>query len=245
MSEPGKAMMGTASAGGPDRATKAADAAVACPLLDGIGLSGARGVLVLIAASKGTFKLAESRNAMNTIRRHATDDAHVDDRRLMRPISSVMTLKPAGEAAVAKFFVAVALLAPPLLIVVAIVRMRTPADSHEFQGAQRHMHKQAQSERHRTAGSARAARSTWPAGGHRRPGAPAAAPTRTNTHQQSLDNLWRFRHIAVMPESALKPVDWIGSSYKDFRAFPDEVQDHMGYALHLAQTGRSTMTRSR
>jgi phage-related protein len=35
----------------------------------------------------------------------------------------------------------------------------------------------------------------------------------------------------------LKPVDWIGSSYKDFRAFPDEVQDHMGYALHLAQAG--------
>ena len=28
-------------------------------------------VLVLIAASKGTFKLAESRNAMNTIRRYA------------------------------------------------------------------------------------------------------------------------------------------------------------------------------
>ena len=77
MSEPGKAMMGTATAGGPDRATKAAEAAVACPLLEGIDLSGARGVLVLIAASKGTFKLAESRNAMNTIRRYAADDAHV------------------------------------------------------------------------------------------------------------------------------------------------------------------------
>ena len=77
MSEPGKAMMGTATAGGPDRATKAADSAVACPLLEGIDLSGARGVLVLIAASKGTFKLAESRNAMNTIRRYAADDAHV------------------------------------------------------------------------------------------------------------------------------------------------------------------------
>ncbi|MFO1271155.1 MAG: cell division protein FtsZ [Rubrivivax sp.] len=77
MSEPGKAMMGTATAGGPDRATKAADAAVACPLLEGIDLSGARGVLVLIAASKGTFKLAESRNAMNTIRRYAAEDAHV------------------------------------------------------------------------------------------------------------------------------------------------------------------------
>ena len=57
MSEPGKAMMGTAVAGGPDRANKAADMAVACPLPDGIDLSGARGVLVLIAASKQTFKL--------------------------------------------------------------------------------------------------------------------------------------------------------------------------------------------
>jgi cell division protein FtsZ len=77
MSEPGKAMMGTAQAGGPDRATKAAEQAVACPLLEGIDLSGARGVLVLIAASKQTFKLSESKNAMNTIRRYASDDAHV------------------------------------------------------------------------------------------------------------------------------------------------------------------------
>ena len=86
MSEPGKAMMGTAVAGGPDRATKAADMAVACPLLEGIDLSGARRlrrgrVLVLIAASKQTFKLAESQKlataAMNTIRRYAADDAHV------------------------------------------------------------------------------------------------------------------------------------------------------------------------
>jgi len=77
MSEPGKAMMGTAVASGPDRANKAAEAAVACPLLEGIDLSGARGVLVLIAANRNTFKLAESRNAMNCIRRYAADDAHV------------------------------------------------------------------------------------------------------------------------------------------------------------------------
>jgi cell division protein FtsZ len=77
MGEPGKAMMGTAQAGGPDRANKAAEMAVACPLLEGIDLSGARGVLVLIAASKSNFKLSESRNAMNTIRRYAADDAHV------------------------------------------------------------------------------------------------------------------------------------------------------------------------
>ncbi|MCV2368365.1 cell division protein FtsZ [Roseateles oligotrophus] len=77
MSEPGKAMMGTAQASGPDRAGKAADAAVACPLLDGVDLSGARGVLVLIAASKGNFKLNESRIAMNTIKRYASEDAHI------------------------------------------------------------------------------------------------------------------------------------------------------------------------
>jgi cell division protein FtsZ len=77
MGEPGKAMMGTASASGPDRANKAAEAAVACPLLEGIDLSGARGVLVLIAANRNNFKLSESRNAMNTIRRYAAEDAHV------------------------------------------------------------------------------------------------------------------------------------------------------------------------
>ena len=77
MSEPGKAMMGTAVASGPDRATKAAEAAVACPLLEGIDLSGARGVLVLIAANRNTFKLAESRNAMNAIKRYAAEDAHI------------------------------------------------------------------------------------------------------------------------------------------------------------------------
>ncbi len=38
--------------------------------------------------------------------------------------------------------------------------------------------------------------------------------------------------------SVAKPVAWIGSSYKDFRALPDPVQDLMGYALFLAQTGK-------
>jgi phage-related protein len=36
----------------------------------------------------------------------------------------------------------------------------------------------------------------------------------------------------------LKPVDWVGSSYRDFRAFPDAVQDAMGYALYRAQLGK-------
>ena len=40
-----------------------------------------------------------------------------------------------------------------------------------------------------------------------------------------------------MSDSAVKPVLWIGSSYKDFRIFPDAVQDTMGYALYQAQVG--------
>jgi cell division protein FtsZ len=77
MSEPGKAMMGTGSAVGPDRAKKAAEAAVACPLLEGIDLSGARGVLVLIAASRTSLKLRESQIAMDTIRLYAAEDATI------------------------------------------------------------------------------------------------------------------------------------------------------------------------
>ena len=34
-----------------------------------------------------------------------------------------------------------------------------------------------------------------------------------------------------------RPVRWIGSSYDDWLAFPDSVQDVMGYSLHLAQSG--------
>ena len=77
MGEPGKAMMGTAVASGPDRARIAAEQAVACPLLEGIDLSGAKGVLVLISAAKGSLKLSESRTAMTTIRNFASPDAHV------------------------------------------------------------------------------------------------------------------------------------------------------------------------
>jgi phage-related protein len=38
-------------------------------------------------------------------------------------------------------------------------------------------------------------------------------------------------------ERPLKPVIWVGSSRKDLCEFPDPVQDHMGYALYVAQRG--------
>jgi cell division protein FtsZ len=77
MSEKGKALLGTAHAAGPDRARIAAEQAVACPLLEGVNLQGARGILVLISAAKDGLKLSESRTAMNTIRAHAAPDAHI------------------------------------------------------------------------------------------------------------------------------------------------------------------------
>jgi len=76
MSEHGKAMMGTATADGADRARVAAEQAVASPLLEGVDLSGARGVLVNITASP-SLKMRETREVMNTIREFSAEDSTV------------------------------------------------------------------------------------------------------------------------------------------------------------------------
>jgi len=34
-----------------------------------------------------------------------------------------------------------------------------------------------------------------------------------------------------------KPVEWVGSSLKDLKAFPEVVRQDIGYALYLAQCG--------
>ena len=76
MSEMGMAMMGSASAMGVDRAHLAAEQAIASPLLEGINLSGAKGVLVNITASLD-LKMREVDEVMNTVRGFAADDAHI------------------------------------------------------------------------------------------------------------------------------------------------------------------------
>jgi phage-related protein len=38
-------------------------------------------------------------------------------------------------------------------------------------------------------------------------------------------------------DTRLKPLIWIGTSLKDLREFPSPVQDHVGYALYVAQRG--------
>ena len=37
---------------------------------------------------------------------------------------------------------------------------------------------------------------------------------------------------------SLRPLLWIASSKRDFREFPEQVQDDLGFALYLAQTGQ-------
>ncbi|MBI3374772.1 MAG: cell division protein FtsZ [Betaproteobacteria bacterium] len=77
MSEQGMAMMGSAACAGLDRARIAAEQAIACPLLEGVNLRGARGVLVNITASRQSLKLRETKEVMNTIRELAADDATI------------------------------------------------------------------------------------------------------------------------------------------------------------------------
>src|SRR5690606_35315414 len=76
MGEQGQAMMGTSMASGQDRARIAAEQAIACPLLEGVDLHGARGILVNITASR-SLKMHETRVIMETIRGYAAEDATV------------------------------------------------------------------------------------------------------------------------------------------------------------------------
>ena len=76
MSEMGMAMMGSANAAGVDRARIAAEQAVASPLLEGINLSGAKGVLVNITATR-SLKMKEVNEVMSTVREFAAEDAHI------------------------------------------------------------------------------------------------------------------------------------------------------------------------
>lgn len=76
MAEMGMAMMGSSQASGVDRARIAAEQAVASPLLEGVNLSGARGVLVNITATE-SLKMREVHEVMNTVRGFAAEDATI------------------------------------------------------------------------------------------------------------------------------------------------------------------------
>jgi len=76
MDEMGKAMMGTGEASGEDRAKKAAELAIANPLLDEISLKSAKGVLINITGASD-MTLFELDEAANRIREEVDPDAHI------------------------------------------------------------------------------------------------------------------------------------------------------------------------
>jgi len=132
MSEQGMAMMGSASAGGIDRARIAAEAAVASPLLEGVNLSGARGVVVNITANKSSLKLRETKEVMNTIRSFAADDATiifgaVYDEDMGDELRVTVVATGLGQPAVAQA-------AKPQLVVTPMAAQRTGTDNLAIMG---------------------------------------------------------------------------------------------------------------
>ncbi|HKT14720.1 MAG TPA: cell division protein FtsZ [Allosphingosinicella sp.] len=76
MGEMGKAMMGTGEAGGDNRAIEAAEQAIANPLLDGVSMRGARGVIISITGGED-MRLMEVDEAANHIKDLVDPDANI------------------------------------------------------------------------------------------------------------------------------------------------------------------------
>jgi len=76
MEEMGKAMMGTGEAEGDGRALQAAEKAIANPLLDGVSMRGAKGVIVSIVGGED-MRLMEVDEAANHIRELVDPDANI------------------------------------------------------------------------------------------------------------------------------------------------------------------------
>jgi cell division protein FtsZ len=76
MSEMGMAMMGSATAKGPDRAREAALAAVSSPLLEDVNIAGARGILVNVTGGVD-MSIGEFEEVGNAIKEFASEDATV------------------------------------------------------------------------------------------------------------------------------------------------------------------------
>ena len=76
MRDMGRAMMGTGEAAGEGRAMKAAEAAIANPLLDEASMKGAKGVLVSISGGMD-MTLFEVDEAATRIREEVYDDADI------------------------------------------------------------------------------------------------------------------------------------------------------------------------
>src|SRR5690242_11371055 len=76
MSEMGKAMMGTGEADGDNRAIEAAEKAISNPLLDGVSMKGAKGVIISITGGED-MRLMEVDEAASHIKELVDPDANI------------------------------------------------------------------------------------------------------------------------------------------------------------------------
>lgn len=124
MSEMGTAMMGHGSASGEDRAEEASESAIACPLLEDIDLSGARGILVNITAGPD-FSIDEFETVGNAVKAFASENATV-------VIGTVIDMEMTDELRVTVVATGIGAERKPDISLVSNRTNKVIADSHEF-----------------------------------------------------------------------------------------------------------------
>jgi cell division protein FtsZ len=124
MSEMGTAMMGSGSARGEDRAEEASEAAIACPLLEDIDLSGARGILVNITAGPD-FAIDEFETVGNAVKAFASENATV-------VVGTVIDMEMGDELRVTVVATGIGAERKPDISLVSNRSTRVTADAREF-----------------------------------------------------------------------------------------------------------------
>ncbi|MCL4122104.1 UNVERIFIED_CONTAM: hypothetical protein GTU68_024519 [Idotea baltica] len=77
MRDGGKALMGTAVAEGEGRSMQAVEAAINSPLLDSMGVEGARGIVVNITASEDSLRMDETTEIVELVQERAGNEANI------------------------------------------------------------------------------------------------------------------------------------------------------------------------
>lgn len=124
MSEMGTAMMGHGSATGEDRAEEASESAIACPLLEDIDLSGARGILVNITAGPD-FSIDEFETVGNAVKAFASENATV-------VVGTVIDMEMSDELRVTVVATGIGAERKPDISLVSNRASKVIADSNEF-----------------------------------------------------------------------------------------------------------------
>jgi cell division protein FtsZ len=124
MSEMGTAMMGHGSASGEDRAEEASESAIACPLLEDIDLSGARGILVNITAGPN-FSIDEFETVGNAVKAFASENATV-------VVGTVIDMDMTDELRVTVVATGIGAEKKPDISLVSNRASKLVADSNEF-----------------------------------------------------------------------------------------------------------------